>query len=243
MKSLYVALLTLILTCSVPGFAQVEFLNSDGMFNGTSLTSGDLSLDNSQLVSISGFTGDLVGYNTTGPNLGVITFTTGALLSTTGPGAMGLSMVPLTGQTDTFDQGGMFKVKDTFNGGFGGFVFKGTFQSGETWMCAGTCTQTAFGMNASWTGKWSFLGTLTNATLTIDGQQMNAIGPIVIQSTTATGTANKLGNKSISFTDAGGSTNFGGQFQVSPEPGTLVLFGTGLIALGGLTKRKVLQRN
>ena len=243
MKPLRITLFALISMCvSLPILAQDTFTNNDGMFTGTSQTSGDLSLGNSMLTGISGFTGSLAGYNTavTPPaSLGTLSFTTGTLLSTmAGTTTLPLSMVPLTGQTDTFGAGGMYKVKDTFNGGYGGFTFKGTFASGATWTCSGTCTQTTAGANATWSGVWTFIGSLTGATLTVAGQTFTAMGPLTIQSTTATnGTATKGGTGGpISFTDQSGFTNFGGNFQVSPEPGTLTLFGSGFIALGLLTK-------
>lgn len=66
---------------------SVIFNNSDGMFSGSGLTSGSLSLNNSTLIQISGFTGLLTGFDTTGANLGNLNFTTGLLSA---GGSMGL---------------------------------------------------------------------------------------------------------------------------------------------------------
>lgn len=66
----------------LPGMAQqvdnVTFNNSDGMFSGTGLDSGTLSLNNSILTQI---TGALGGFHTTGTNLGTLNFKSGLLNS------------------------------------------------------------------------------------------------------------------------------------------------------------------
>jgi hypothetical protein len=166
MKLWRILLFALMLPClSLPLMAQQSIVldNNDGDFMGTSISSGDLSL-NSTLTQISGFMGDLSGYNTQGSNLGTLSFTTGALMA-------GESMVPLTGQTSTFAPGGGFMIADTFNGGYGGFTFSGVFQT-SNWMCDGTCTKIS---KNEWTGLWSFVGSLApGATLTVDGQNFTA---------------------------------------------------------------------
>jgi hypothetical protein len=60
---------------------NVTFNNSGGMLSGTGLNSGSLSLNSSTLSGISGFTGPLGGFDTTGSNLGTLSFTTGPLSS------------------------------------------------------------------------------------------------------------------------------------------------------------------
>jgi hypothetical protein len=224
---------------SLPLVAQdsITFGNTDGTFTGSGLNSGDLSLGNSTLTSISGFTGNLAGYNTSNlAGLGTLSFSSGPLMSGT--------MVPLANQVSTFGPGGTFNVADTFNGGYGGFTFSGTF-SGASWSCAaGVNCHLVSGTTNEWKGKWVFQGSLAmGSTLTIDGQKFTATSPGTIQLTAAgpgngleTVTLNKDG--SINFNDAGGITNFGGKFQIAPEPGTLILFGSGLIVMGRLIKRK-----
>ena len=244
MKLSKVLLFALLSRCiSLPLLAQnITFANTDGMFTGTGLNSGTLSLNNSALTGISGFTGDLSGYNTNGANLGTLSFMTGPLMSCSPSCAP--TMVPLFAQTSLFGSGGTFNVNDTFNGGFGGFTFSGQFLA-SSWACqlAVNCHQVS-GTTNEWKGSWVFNGTLAmGSTLTINGQQFMATSPGTIQITAAGPggglqlvTENK--NGTINFQDAGGTTKFGGKFQISPEPGTLILFGTGLIALAGLTKRK-----
>lgn len=239
-----VVLFALVSSCmSLPLLAQsITFDNTDGMFSGTGLGLGNsLSLGNlttgvgdSTLVTINGFTGNLAGYNTTAANLGTLSFSTGALTSGT--------MVPLSNQTSTFGPGGGFTVKDTFNGGYGGFTFSGTF-SAESWACSfGANCKLITGTTNEYKGMWVFNGTLAaGTTLTIDGQTFMATTPGTVQFTAAgpnktsiTATVNS--NGTISFQDAGGTTTFGGKFQISPEPGTLTLFGSGLIGVGLLAK-------
>jgi len=242
MKLWKVLLFALFAMCvSLPLPAQnITFSNTDGMFNGTGLSSGDLGLSSSALTGVSGFMGDLFGYNTTGSDLGTLSFTSGPLMSGT--------MVPLAGQTSTFGPGGTFKVVDTYNGGYGGFTFKGVFSASE-WACEiGINCHQVSGTTNEWKGEWVFQGTLAaGTTLTIDGQKFTASTPGTIQITASgpggaleTVTENK--NGSISFADAGGTTRFGGQFQISPEPGTLALFGTGLVAVGMLRNGKRFRR-
>lgn len=226
------AIISIFVACPVVAQQSITFGNLDGAFTGTpgaggTLDSGDLGLS-STLTSISGFTGDLSGYNTSNnAGLGTLSFSTGALTSG--------SLVPLTGETSTFGPGGQFTVTDTYNGGYGGFTFSGVFSS-SNWSCltGSTCKKIATG---EWTGTWIFSGTLAmGATLTINGQQFTATTPGTIQITTVSQTVTRNANGSVNFMDAGGTTNFGGNFQVSPEPGTLTLFGSGLIAVGMLTK-------
>lgn len=201
---------------------NVVFTNSDGMFSGSGLTSGSLSLSSSTLIQISGFTGTLGGFDTTGANLGKLNFTTGLL-------SPGSSMVPLSGQTSTFGAGGSFNLSDTFNGGF---TFTGTFTGGN-WQCVGTC-KLASGKTNQWKGTWQFNGMLTNVVLTVNGQQIAISGAVTFQATALNTLATTNKNGSISFVDTGGTTSF--SVNALPEPGTLVLFGSGLIGMGALVK-------
>lgn len=203
---------------------NVTFNNHGGMLRGTSINSGQLSLNNSTLIQVSGFTGALSGFDTTGANLGTLIFTTGSLTSGT--------MAPTSAQPQpsTFGPGGSFTVTDTLNGGF---TFTGTFTS-ASWQCVPgiSCTHPT---SNTWHGAWQFSGVLTNVVLTSNGQQIPINGAITFQATTLNGTASRPNaNGPISFQGAGGLTNF--NLTVMPEPGTLVLFGSGLIGVGTLVK-------
>lgn len=245
-KSLLFALIGACACLPVVAQQNVVFTNTDGMFTGTSATSGELSLGGSTLTGISGFGNNLGGYNFTDGNIGSLNFTTGALTGTAvcptiltcTPAAT--TMVPLTNETSAFGAGGNFKVIDTHDGGFGGFTFKGNFQA-ASWSCAtGDTCHLVSGSTNSWKGTWSFTGTLTNVVITINGQTINVgSGPITIQATTVKDVVATMTNGQITFTDAGGNTNFSGNFAVSPEPGTLALFGSGLIVVGILARRRL----
>jgi|SRR5215469_3938508 len=209
---------------------NVTFNNSDGMFSGTGLTSGSLSLNNSTLTQISGFTGALAGFDTTGTNLGMLNFTTGSLNPAGGSNAG--TMVPLgngvINQISTFaTTGSSFTVVDS-----SGLTFTGTFAS-AFWQCELGLSCTKTGAN-SWKGTWQFTGNLTNVVLTVNGQQIAINGAVTIQATTLKGIAVSMAGGKITFTDSTGFTNF--NLTVTPEPGTLALFGSGLIAMGALVK-------
>lgn len=162
--------------------------------------------------------------------MGWVLYREGEYLSfTTGSLNAGSTMVPLTGQTSTFGAGGSFNLTDTFNGGF---TFTGSF-SGAGWQCVGSRHLVA-GKTNQWRGTWQFNGTLTNVVLTVNGQPITINGAATFQATAFNTLATTNKNGSISFVDTGGTTNF--SVNVMPEPGTLALFGSGLIGIGALAK-------
>jgi len=202
---------------------NVTFSNTDGMFD-ASVTNHTLSLNNSLLTGISGFTGPLGGLDTTGTNLGTVNFTTGSLVSG--------SLVPLGNgvnnltQTATFGAGGSLTIAET-----NGLTFTGTF-SAATWQCVLPLKCSFNGSTG--TGTWQFVGTLTNVVLTANGQQIPINGAVTFDATTVQGHVASMAGNVVSFTDQTGSTIF--SMTVTPEPGTLALFGSGLIAMGALVK-------
>jgi hypothetical protein len=121
-----------------------------------------------------------------------------------------------------FAPGGSFKVKYA-----DGVSFKGTFIA-ATWTSAGQGTNT-----------WNFFGTIMDGVLTVNGSQYMIPTAATVQLTTVGQPADYHKNKNTyTFSDSGGSTNF----SVAPEPGTLTLFGSGLIAVGMFTKRRIAAR-
>lgn len=101
--------------------------------------------------------------------------------------------------------------------------FTGTFSS-ASWTSAGLGSNT-----------WNFFGTIVGGMLTINGNTMMIPTAVTVQLTTVGVPPTNHPNKgTITFKDSGGTTNF----SVAPEPGTLTLFGSGLIAVGLFAKRR-----
>lgn len=145
----------------------------------------------------------------TGSDLGSVSFTTGALIS--GSGSLQ--------QGGTFAGGGSFII--TGNGSNGvpnGILFTGSFSGPVTWtlitLANGTHNYTLSGSVSGWTGA----GVPTQGA--------------TIQLTINTGKGFFNGRTTISSGDSSSST-------VVPEPGSLSLLGTGLLALAGLARRKI----
>jgi hypothetical protein len=239
--------LALILMCSAAAsFGQAEFQNNDGTFTSTGDDKGaTLSLASSQLVGVSGlYSGLGTGLNCGTPPesvcSGTLSLTTGALESTVNIATLKsvtATLLPSTSEVSTFGSGGAFMVTES-----GGLTFSGTFAPGATWSCTGTCAWNT--KNTAITGIWTLNGTLADDMLTINGQQFQIQGAATVQLTTAgtkgTGVTVTPGKNGIfTIKDSGGSTSFASPV---PEPGTLSMFGTGLIAIGMLTKRHLSKR-
>ena len=118
----------------------------------------------------------------------------------------------------TFAAGGSFVI--TGNGMDGvpsGTLFTGSFSGPVTWtmttLANGTHNYTLTGTLSGWTGSGA------------------AVQGVTVQLTVNTGKGFFNGSTRISS----GDTNIG----TAPEPGSLTLLGTGLIALGGLVRRKL----
>lgn len=209
------ALMTLFLPFAA--LAQVTFTNNDGTFTSNGNAAGStLSLTGSELTAITGLSGFGVPdasavFPACKPTcLGTINITTGALLA---GGTM------LTGGTFAANSG-TFSVSYT-----SGVSFTGTFAT-SSWTNTGV--------------NYTFIGTIMNGTLDINGTTYNIANAANVEFTT-TGAApviTKSGTKitQITFQDNQGSTNF---MAPVPEPGTLSLFGSGLIGLGVFAKRKL----
>jgi PEP-CTERM motif len=145
----------------------------------------------------------------------------GGLVTGTNLGSFTFSTGALTGGSlqmgGTFAAGGSFTISGNGSNGIpSGVIFSGTFSGPSTW----TMITLANGTHKyQLTGIVS--GTLSNGYFT-DG--------VTVKLTINTGKG--FCNRQTSI--ASGDTNI-----VVPEPGTLSLFGTGLIALAGLIRRKL----
>jgi len=220
------ALMTLVLPFAAS--AQVEFTNNDGTFTstGNAVGTSTLSLNSSDLTGISGLGGFGVPNNSVTWNSGTGTCTPaclGTMTLTTGTLASGSLLTSNAAEPATFNAGGSFKVSYT-----NGVSFTGIFQAGAAWISTGKNT-------------WTFSGSIMDGMLTIGGNTYMITQAATVQLTT-TGSApvitkNKSGTVTgITFKDGGGFTNF---MAPVPEPGTLGLFGSGLIGIGILARKKL----
>jgi hypothetical protein len=151
--------------------------------------------------------------------LGSLTLITGPATST------GISIGSGGFGSATFGMGGSFSATFT-----NGVLFTGQFSSA-------TFTQSGSGA----TSFWTFVGSIMNGTLTIPTSSgtivFTDINAGTIQLTTVgVGPSVHTSKGVVTYQDSSGSTNFP---SPAPEPGTLTLFGTGLIAVGMLTRRKL----
>ena len=118
----------------------------------------------------------------------------------------------------TFAAGGSFSIRGNGTGGIpNGVIFNGSFTGPVTWtlITLGNGTHN-YTLTGSLTGTWYAGGTINGAT---------------VQLTINTGRGFFNGKTTVSS----GDTNF----TTVPEPGTLSLLGTGLIAVGGIVRRKL----
>lgn len=232
MKLIRVLIIAAAMAC-VPLIASAQtsvvFTNNDGTFaydlNPADATYNELSLGTignglgspSELTAISGLTdfgiaNNAVPFPCGSSCLGTVTLVTGQVMS-------GSVTSQQPGHFATFAPGGNFTAHYA-----NGVIFSGSFSS-ATWTSSGVGTNT-----------WNFFGTIMNGTLTISGNNYTIATAVTVQLTvTGTPPVYHQNKNTYTFSDSGGTTNF----SVAPEPSTLALFGSGLIAVGLVTRRRL----
>jgi hypothetical protein len=150
------------------------------------------------------------------PCRGTVSLTTGALTS-------GFPSLTANTGSATFAAGGTFSVVSTRPGAT--FTFTGTFSS-ATWTKSFVGTQPF----------WTFVGSVVGGELMVGGQDFMNIGAATVDLTTVGGHTGDAGGGQLKWTNSTGTTNFPSPV---PEPSTLALFGSGLIAVGMVAKRRL----
>jgi hypothetical protein len=181
-------------------------------------------------VDFSNSNGTLVGTNAgLALTSTLISVQTGSTLDTGLLGSLAFSTGALTSGSlqsgGTFAAGGTFQISGNGTDGIpNGVIFSGTFSSPVTWTVVTL---------ANGTHNYQLTGALTGTWFT--GQTVNGA---TVQLTVNTGKGFFNGSVDLSS----GNTDISGiglKIVSTPEPGTLAMFGTGLIGIGTLVRRRL----
>jgi len=207
---------------------SVIFTDNDGTFTFDE-HSGDATYDELALGGISNGLGQ-----------------SGTLTAISGLAALGVpnAAVPFNNVTDTCTPACLGTI--TLNTGTiasGSILSSATFNPGGNFMVSYGSLGVSFSgtfSSASWkeisTNVWVFDGTIMGGTLTVGSNTYTIQTAATVQLTTVGGVPSYHTNKeTYTFSDSGGTTNF----SIAPEPGSLALFGSGLIVVGLLTRRRL----
>lgn len=195
----------------LPMAAWADGIDLTNQFGTVTISNSGISTIGSELMSWGKFQASK------GHSLGTVSFTTGAFTS---GGIWTGGTLSATGSTFNVVGVGLWAKKLTQQSQSPIALFTGSFTGPITWTMV------------SHTGKYAYVFTLSG-----DLYGMMYTGRNVTGNTTQTIVA----YQNQWYKDGKGGIRLGGTTLNTPEPGTLVLFGTGLIALAGTVRRKLFR--
>jgi hypothetical protein len=221
--------------------ATSHWSDIDGTLTSTAGATGYKLSNVGQASSITGVTGagayDCAWGGTTALACGKVSYTTGltaglnpSLINNIGTGPTSLGNGTLTIAMNNGANG--FPV----GSGPGGVVFTGTFTN-ITWSYIGTCTSTACTGGGYW--QWMISGNVSGTYYLPSGQAIQVSGfnvQLTTQRFKSTSGPDPFANGTGHLSGGPGGVTLGGTV---PEQGTLILFGTGLVGVALVARKKL----